>query len=284
MPPKSKRSISKKGNTNALGNQKCRSVLGFADDSPITSPQLSDQKRRRTLIPTGEATCSTELVFPLPAEIAPKTSAGPGRKKVDFEHLHIRSRFRRLDQLQFPEWVVKYKKWWGYEILIPNLQEGYICFEFNLHDLTALVLYDNQPLPSMYQPNLITSEEKLLDSLIFYRNSSPCLGLTCSLSYLSEHSFHATSEVIKQRKNNVEVTCGLVRKLTSDRVEFMGIFCRGFVQIRSSRASCEHCRQLQKSIRDKTLVKLEIPPGEEHQYAMRLSNLNPVQLGQCSNF
>ena len=283
MGRKSKRSKTLQGNSRAVGSSGPKAASGVADDSLLRSPDLPDKRCRRTCSSHDGASTSQEPL-PLVPESSSHTIEQRGRKKKDFDKLHPRSRFRVLKELSYPEWTTRCEHWWGLEIVITNVHQQLFFFEFNVYDLTALVLFNSMPLPSQYQPSGILSTDILLDGFHFYRSAKPCSGVVTPLAYLDEKSILVTPKHIKREKNGEEIILGVVRKIANHRVEYRALYCRGILTANPTTSNCDECRLLQKSIRDGTRFILSPPQGDEHEYAMRLTNLSLDNLTYCSEF
>src|SRR3989338_1242576 len=242
---------------------------------------MADQRtwsRRSTQIDVSDLPPIAEKSTPLPFNPSqPSSSTAPtpkkrGRPKSDFAKLSPKGRVSRILDLNYPTGILRTPKPWGVRMIIQTFSLETIEFEFNCYELTALTTYEGRPLPSDQQPPMIKSEKELLSQISHFQSLEICMGNTALTSYLRAKGVSLEEEnlLLSRRKDasSEREIIAQIKKITGETIYFYAISCH--VVVSAEHEKCNSCKQLQKSIRDKTKFNYTISQQRIHLFAMQM--------------
>src|SRR3989338_2429814 len=136
------------------------SFLGVTESSPLKLTSAADQKLRQhrdasasfpsSLFSSSTSSTSTKSsAFSSSSSVNEGKRGAPRKKLID---LSKQNRTNRLRELEYPDFVINILYgWYGIEYTIRNHQMEVFCFQLNIDDLTSLITYKAQLLPSALQ-------------------------------------------------------------------------------------------------------------------------------------
>ena len=262
--------------------------LGF-ENSPLKSPPLADQRRRRVKEKAGAsespaplssflndeavaAEClAVETEFPALDAPSPCSSSSSsrsrGRPKSSLGNLTVKNRQDRLKKLKTPPYVLSsLRKWYGVEYHLRNLRDYFIDLELNIFDLTSVIWYKANIVPQQHLSLVLHDEADLLSFFDRLHHSHVCEGILSSIKFLDDKGICLDGMKLLRSDQSI----ALVRKVANNKIQYVSLSCQ--VLLQDSEIPCSSCRQLQISVNTRS-EHPRICVDSDHSDCQRFSNL-----------
>src|SRR3989338_6681799 len=207
----------------------------------------------------------------------------PRKKLID---LSKQNRTNRLRELEYPDFVINILYgWYGIEYTIRNHQMEVFCFRLNIDDLTSLITYKAQLLPSALQNPVFQTVEALLESFHRIWESRICSGTIAFLDYLASKNVQTNMNTLVRTKTAEETeTIGFVRRTANNRVQYNGVFCTILLPQLEVGNVCSYCSTLRKAIKDGKELPHLTSLDLHHSFCNRLTKFDEERIQHWSPF
>ena len=159
------------------------------------------------------------------------------------------------------------------------------CFQLNIDDLTSLITYKAQLLPSALQNPVFQTVEALLESFHRIWESRICSGTIAFLDYLASKNVQTNMNTLVRTKTAEETeTIGFVRRTANNRVQYNGVFCTILLPQLEVGNVCSYCSTLRKAIKDGKELPHLTSLDLHHSFCNRLTKFDEERIQHWSPF